>query len=647
MLNNTTVHMTDMDTWLIRRSNQCLLQWGQIHNGVQHRCATCGILLLTGETAGFCCGPNGRRFHDVGPLPALPAEYSIFLHDPRLSSLSRILNLLFSFASLETTHSFPHISGPPGFVAIQGKVYHRIRPDHHDSAIRWILYDGFMNNIPHADLARQIPPQWIRAVHAALSRVNPFVRALRQLSQQIPQFPSAQLLLHDSGASPEIAACMTYDNTTSQQLKPRQLVVSTSAGHIQHVPTVSRMWEPLAYPVFFPHGTLGWGLTDAATTNEGSDAYEDSVDAPTTQMWHYRARLLRDDRFRIFGRLTNEYVVDMFSRDLESRLAYIRANQQRLRREESALTGEDDPETLCNIYLPASFLGSSRWASEQIADTLAIAAALGNPTFFITMTCNPEWPEIRSQLLPGQDFTDVPVVVTRVFKRKLAVFENTLKTTFLNAGHLDYTIHSIEFQKRGLPHTHILIRFPSACLHPDDIDRIVSAEMPQDPKDAELVSKYMMHKHPSAERPPSKYCQKEDDTGHRTCRFHYPQRLQAHTIIDSDGRVHYRRRHPGDEWIVPYCLPLLRQFECHINFEVCCTSHIFQYLFKYIQKGITLRPFHMFIQLTFNEQVLIVLSIAFVIVTTTNLSTKLTIIGMHDTCPRERLYGAYSASMSR
>jgi len=52
-----------------------------------------------------------------------------------------------------------------------------------------------------------------------------------------------------------------------------------------------------------------------------------------------------------------------------------------------------------NVYLPASFLGLHCWASEQVSDCLAIAAALGNPTFFVTMTCNPQWLEITSQLL--------------------------------------------------------------------------------------------------------------------------------------------------------------------------------------------------------------------------------------------------------
>ena len=302
-------------------------------------------------------------------------------------------------------------------------------------------------------------------------------------------------------------------------------------------------------------------------------------------MWHYRARLLREPRFQIFGRLTNEYIVDMFSRDLESRLAYIRTNQERIRREDATLMGLSNVEANENIYLPASFLGSNRWASEQISDSLAIAAAFGSPTFFITMTCNPEWPEIQSQLRPGQDFTDIPMVVVRVFKRKLALLEKALKRMFPNSGPQLYLIHSVEFQKRGLPHAHLLCKFAKDCVHPSDIDMIVSAEIPEDPVDAALVRKFMMHNHPPATRPPSKYCQRESAEGVRTCRFKYPQKLQNETTIDVEGRVQYRPRKPGDEMVVAYCLELLRKFQCHLNFEVANTSHIFQYLFKYIHKG--------------------------------------------------------------
>jgi hypothetical protein len=571
--------------WFIGPISTPRLTWGEERAGHVHRCNTCGILLLTGEDAGFCCGTNGSCFQDVPPLPPLPPQIEALSFHPQISSLSRILNLIFSFASLETTHAFPEVRGGPGFMAIQGRVYHCVRPTHVNSAVRWLLYDGFMHNIPHADWAAMLPAGWIEAMREALLQVNPFATALRHLSFiSTFQCPNAALVLQDSGTS-EIAAIMSFDNMTLTEVKARRLVISRENGLNQAIPTVSRLWEPLAYPLLFPHGTLGWGLVGSSEdVVQGSATHGDS-DPPTTQMWHYRARLLREPQFRIFGRLTNEYAVDMFSRDLECRLNYICHNQQRIRKEDAELMGQPDLQPSENIYLPSSFLGSNRWAANQISDSLAIAAALGNPTFFITMTCNTAWPEIQSQLRPGQDYSDVPVVVVRVFKRKLALLQKAIKTMFVNAGRQLYSIHSVEFQKRGLPHAHILVKFASDCVLPEDIDSIVSAEIPPDPQDATLVNTFMLHRHPAAERPPSKYCQRELADGSRKCRFKYPRPLQPTTTIDSEGRVHYRRRNAGDEMVVPHCMPLLQKFQCHINFEVSSTSHIFQYLFKYIHKG--------------------------------------------------------------
>ncbi|KAI0074751.1 hypothetical protein K474DRAFT_1577772, partial [Panus rudis PR-1116 ss-1] len=145
------------------------------------------------------------------------------------------------------------------------------------------------------------------------------------------------------------------------------------------------------------------------------------------------------------------------------RLNYIRRNQQRIQQEDAELMGTSAVGDLENIYLPSSFLGSNRWASEQIADSLAIAARFGPPTFFITMTCNATWPEISSQLRPGQTYADIPLVVIRVFRRKLALLEKTLRNMFPNSGGIDYMIRTVEFQKRGLPHAHILTQYASSC----------------------------------------------------------------------------------------------------------------------------------------------------------------------------------------
>lgn len=59
-------------------------------------------------------------------------------------------------------------------------------------------------------------------------------------------------------------------------------------------------------------------------------------------------------------------------------------------------------------------------------------------------------------------------------------------------------MHVIEFQKRGLPHTHMLI-----WLHPkdrtkniDEIDKLISTEIPDettDPAGYQIVKKFMIH----------------------------------------------------------------------------------------------------------------------------------------------------------
>ena len=202
------------------------------------------------------------------------------------------------------------------------------------------------------------------------------------------------------------------------------------------------------------------------------------------------------------------------------------------------------------------------------------------------MTCNPQWPEITSQLRPGQQYEDIPLIVCRVFKQRLVHFLKTLSTIFPSAGERQYIVHCIEFQKRGLPHCHILIKFHANCTTPDDSNSVVSAEIPVDATDAALVRKHMLHIHPPPHKPPSRYCQQETN-GHRICRFGYPQPLQGETTIDGFGKVHYRRCNPSDDMVVPYCLPLLRMYQCHMNFEVASAAELFQYMFKYIHKGNT------------------------------------------------------------
>jgi len=590
------------DTWKIAPISTQKLTWGPTRRGTDRECKTCGVELLTGEKPGFCCGPNGNRYSAIDPLPPLPDEFNTFLNSPDISRLSRKLNLIFSFAAMESTHKFP-TPGNPSFFAVAGRIYHCVRARQHDNnAVRWMLYDGFEDSaIPHRTQVRDVPSSWIRALRTSLTEHNPFasqVLSLYDLWLKRPDdFSIASIIVQDSGCA-EIAAVMCYENSLRSQVSPRSLMISTTDGNPQHIPTVSRLWEPMAYPLFFPHGTLGWGIRSSGRRDQSGIIIDDTglaeSDAPTTQIWHYRARLLREPRFSIFGRLANEYVVDMFTRKLDSRLHYIRVNLDRLRAEEqdAALMGHEDVQDSDNVYLPASFLGSSHWSSNQIADSLTIAAIYGPPTFFVTFTCNGDWPEIRSKLHPGQTFTDIPVVVCRVFKQKLSRLMSLFRTMFPNAGNLLYSIQQIEFQKRGLPHAHILLKYAKDCVSPEDIDWVVSAHIPEAADEAEAVRRFMIHPFhhsniisnvPPSPQHPLKYCEKWKD-GARMCRFGYPKSNQEETSVDSH-RVLYRRGE-GDAFVVPHCLPLIQKFNCHINMEIAGCGHLFQYLFKYVHKGI-------------------------------------------------------------
>jgi hypothetical protein len=233
------------------------------------------------------------------------------------------------------------------------------------------------------------------------------------------------------------------------------------------VPILSPQYEPLQYPLLFPHGTLGWGCIGNSLRL-----------LPCTQAHWYRHLLLSERRFHILGRLTCEYTVDMFSQAEEERLNYLKQGRriQAMSMDEAADPAIPD---LFQNKIPASFMGSPAWASDQVSDSLAIARHIGKPSVWLTMTTNPRWPEIQSQLLVGQDVNDIPVVVCRAFHARLQALKAFLRTKF---GGLAYEISVIEFQKRGLPHAHIAVKFKHE-LPLSAIDSLISAELP-DPKEA-------------------------------------------------------------------------------------------------------------------------------------------------------------------
>jgi len=156
-------------------------------------------------------------------------------------------------------------------------------------------------------------------------------------------------------------------------------------------------------------------------------------------------------------------------------------------------------------------------------------------------------------------------------------------------------MYTIEFQKRGLPHAHLLIFLHPSIKYPnaEDIDKVISGEIPcskQNPQLYNCVKDHMLHG-PCGMSNKSSPCMKNG----RCSRF-FPKKFQEITVINQDGFVHYRRRDNGCNivknditldncFVVPYNPMLLLKYQAHINVEWCNQSTSIKYLFKYINKG--------------------------------------------------------------
>jgi hypothetical protein len=230
----------------------------------------------------------------------------------------------------------------------------------------------------------------------------------------------------------------------------------------------------------------------------------------------------------------------------------------------------------------------------RFLDAMAIVQRWGKPDYFITMTCNPYWEEITEKLLPGQLPQDRPDLVARVYKAKQRDMMDLL-TKGKHFGAVAAYVHVTEFQKRGLPHEHILLimKSDSKLKTPDDYDRVISAEIPDKTKYPvlhDLVVKHMLHG-PCGVLKINCPCMIDGQ-----CRFHYPREFCSHTQQGKDSYPIYRRRNDGcvvkirgaeldNRWVVPYNPFLLMRYNCHINVEACSSIKAVKYLFKYIYKG--------------------------------------------------------------
>ncbi|PLW42780.1 hypothetical protein PCASD_06867 [Puccinia coronata f. sp. avenae] len=206
------------------------------------------------------------------------------------------------------------------------------------------------------------------------------------------------------------------------------------------------------------------------------------------------------------------------------------------------------------------------------------------------MTANPEWPEILAKIPKGDKAYDHPTIVARVFYLKVKQLLFQL-IDMKRLGTVIAYVYTIEFQKRGLPHLHLMVTLePKDCPNtPEKIDTLVTAEIPNPdtlPRLHALIKHFMLHEP----------CQGRNCWNGNSCKYGYPRPFTDQTVVIDGAYPVYLRWNDGqtiekhkskfsNQHVVPYNKFLTLMFEAHINVEIPVNSTAIKYLYKYITKG--------------------------------------------------------------
>ncbi|XP_061371987.1 uncharacterized protein LOC133314518 [Gastrolobium bilobum] len=383
----------------------------------------------------------------------------------------------------------------------------------------------------------------------------------------------------------------------------RDIIIETQDRVLQRIDVKHPLYLGLQYPLLFPYGEDGY-RNDVQRISVSSGRTNARVVISMKEFFSFRLQMqLGESEILLRSKkLFQQFLVDAYTMIEFERLNFIRYNQSHLRAElyknikHSFDRGEDAAvNTGKRIIIPTSFTGGPRYMAENCKDAFAICRWAGYPHLFITITCNPKWPEITRVVKARQlSPEDRPDILCRVFKFKLDEMLHDLRKKNVLGKVIAY-VCTIEFQKRELPHAHILL-----FLHPSnkpksafDIDKLISAEIPDkdsNPLLFQAVTNYMIHGPCGPENYKSP-CMKDG-----RCSNFFPKNFCSCTSIDDDGFPHYKRRNDArvvnkngveldNRYIVPYNAQLLLKYQAHINVEYTCQRSAIKYLFKYIHKG--------------------------------------------------------------
>jgi len=583
---------------------------------MSHKCQYCNALKWKEEAHGMCCSAGKVQLPPFEPLPE--PLYSLVMdnHPEHVHFLDRVrkYNGCFNMTSFGAKQVLRD-----GFIPtfkVQGQVYHLVGSllpaPQQEAQFLQIYFVGEdekevrlrRSNFP--DVKQGLVKQLQRMLHD----VNSYIKDLKTALDKVPPTcKKFEVVIHADRKSADAHGGRFNAPTANevalvivgQQFEQRDIVLQSHDNTLRRISEIHRSYDALQYPLLFCRGEDGYSIALPQRDPETKLPLKKTVSAASFYSYRIMVRQGEVNHMVYFRSLFSQFLVHMYAKIETERLNYIRNNQAHLRadsyihlRDAVGRQDADAAQVGQMVVLPSSFTGGPRYMHERTQDAMTYVRYHGRPDLFITFTCNPRWKDITDALLPGQKSHDRHDIIARVFHLKVKKMMALLNKGSLLGG-VRCFMYSVEWQKRGLPHIHILLWLEQR-IFPDTIDKVICAEIPdpeQDPLLHNIVKANMIHG-PCGSLNHNSPCMKGG-----SCSKRYPRPLLKDTQTGGDGYPQYRRRSPADggftikinrieldnRWVVPYNPVLSRIFDAHINVELCNSVKSIKYICKYVNKG--------------------------------------------------------------
>uniref|UniRef100_K3ZNT6 ATP-dependent DNA helicase n=1 Tax=Setaria italica TaxID=4555 RepID=K3ZNT6_SETIT len=516
------------------------------YDTADYECAFCSCMFWYGERSkqdstqhhmiyNLCCRGGKVFLPSFQVMPEFLASLEHCDRDSRCKNfLNRIrqYNSLFAFTSMGANMDKGINDGAgPYMFKINGLVYHRIGPlmpaeDESPKFAQLYIYE-----IEH-EIRNRISA--IVSEDSDDTNLDPdIVNAIQKARDLLAQHGGEHIGIRIVGAheddpfqfnvatTSEIAGLVVGD--FSLENYKRDIIVDSIPCSLQHISCLHPAYMALQYPLLFPYGEQDFCLGIP-----------------------YR---YQPNPYLCCGRLSFQSSVDIFACIEECRLTWIADHQDDFRCEH--------------------FQGITDAVSRGCIDGTSIGKERVVSVSFVGESV---------ELECGQQHSDRPDVGCRVYHMKLSKLMDDIKSGSV-FGPIVAVLQSVEFQKRGLPHAHILVWLQDIAVADiiSIIDKYISAEIPdpeEDPLGYALVEEFMMHG-PCGDDNKNSPCMKNG-----SCSKHFPKQFQAETTTDGIGFIMYKRHDKGryiikngvkldNRYVVPYNMFLLKKYQAHINVEFC------------------------------------------------------------------------------